>query len=203
MLSIFDGKPIGRRRLLQAGALSLGGLSLPSLLGHAANTPKHVTGKSVIFLFQQGGPSQFETFDPKPNAPDAIRTVTDTIQTKTPNVHFGQHMRNLSQLSDKLTVVRSFQTQNGGHNIQPVVGPHSLDTNIGVHYSRVVGATNRFTGMPTTSVIYPASVSDDVPGPSARGNLLATGSYPKSYAPFVPGGKGELQSRAPSRPARP
>ena len=197
MLSIFDGNPVNRRRLLQAGALTLGGLTLPSLLSRsskAANTPHHVTGKSIIFLFQQGGPSQFETYDPKPDAPDAIRTVTDTIQTRTPGVHFGQHMRKLAQLTDKLTVVRSFQTQNGGHNIQPIVGPHSNDTNIGVHYSRVVGATNRFTGMPTTSVIYPAAVSDDVPGPSARGNLLSTGSYPKSYAPFVPGGKGNLQS---------
>ena len=181
MLSIFDGNPVNRRRLLQAGALTLGGLTLPSLLSRsskAANTPHHVTGKSIIFLFQQGGPSQFETYDPKPDAPDAIRTVTDTIQTRTPGVHFGQHMRKLAQLTDKLTVVRSFQTQNGGHNIQPIVGPHSNDTNIGVHYSRVVGATNRFTGMPTTSVIYPAAVSDDVPGPSARGNLLSTGSYP-------------------------
>ena len=103
MLSIFDGNPVHRRRLLQAGALTLGGLTLPSLLSRsskAANTPEHVTGKSIIFLFQQGGPSQFETYDPKPDAPDAIRTVTDTIQTRTPGVHFGQHMRKLAQLTD-------------------------------------------------------------------------------------------------------
>ena len=36
--------------------------------------------KSVIFLFQQGGPSQFETFDPKPDAPEAVRTVTEQLE---------------------------------------------------------------------------------------------------------------------------
>jgi len=35
---------------------------------------KGLSGKSIIFLFQQGGPSQFETFDPKPDAPDGVQT---------------------------------------------------------------------------------------------------------------------------------
>ncbi len=70
MLSIFDGhRPISRRRMLTIGGLGLGGLTLPSLFAAraAGGDAKHVTGKSVIFLFQQGGPSQLETFDPKPD----------------------------------------------------------------------------------------------------------------------------------------
>ena len=197
MLSIFDrtGK-LHRRRLLTAGSLGLGSLSLPALMGARANAlrgPNPVTGKSVIFLFQQGGPSQFETFDPKLEAPSATRTVSGAIRTDLPGVLFGATLARLSRLASKLTVVRSFQTNNGGHNIQPIVGPHSLATNIGVHYARVAGATHPATGMPTNAVLYPAAVDERVPGPMARGNLASTGSYGAAWAPFVPGGNSQLQ----------
>ena len=199
MLNIFDGKPgrkLTRRQMLTVGGLGLGGLTLSHLLAaksQAGELSRAVTGKSVIFLFQQGGPSQFETFDPKPNAPAGIRTVTGVTDTSLPGVIYGSTMQRLSGLADKLTVVRSFQTGNAGHNIQPIVGPDSLETNIGVHYSRVVGATRPLTGVPTNAVLYPAAVSDDVPGPSARGDLKSTGSYSKGFAPFTPGADGQFQ----------
>lgn len=194
MLSLYDRHPVSRRELLRIGALGLGGLSLPVLLtGSAAASESPVTGKSVVFLFQQGGPSQFETFDPKPLAASGIRTMTGITQTALPGVQFGDALPNLARLANELTIVRSYQTNNGGHNIQPIVGPDSLNTNIGVHYARVVGPTQPGSGMPTTSVIYPSAVDDDVPGPQARGDLLATGTYGSAFAPFVPGGGGQLQ----------
>ena len=197
MLSIFDGQhAIDRRKLLSIGSLGLGGLTLPTLFASRADAAESagvLKGKSVIFLFQQGGPSQFETFDPKTEAPLGIRTMTGTIPTKLSGVRFGDTMQKLAKVADKLTIVRSYQTNNGGHNIQPIVGKESLDTNIGVHYARVAGTTRRDTGMPTNAILYPAAVRDDVPGPSARGNLASTGSYGKGYAPFVPGGRGQLQ----------
>ena len=79
MLRIFDERPVSRRELLTIGGLSLGGLTLPIGTSHGAAPVPHLTGKSVIYLFQQGGPSQFETFDPKLEAPDGIRTLTDTV----------------------------------------------------------------------------------------------------------------------------
>jgi len=197
MLSIFDGnRPISRRQLLTVGSLGMAGLSLPSLLAgsaEAGQSPRHITGKSVIFLFQQGGPSQFETFDPKPDAPSGVRTLTPVIRTKTPGVIFGDTMDRLAGLSDKFTVVRSFQTNNSGHNIQPIVSNASLQANIGVHYSRMVGATHSTTGMPTNAILHPSAVDPDVPGPSARGDLKATGKYGSGFAPFMPGSKGQLQ----------
>ncbi|MDP7017958.1 MAG: DUF1501 domain-containing protein [Pirellulaceae bacterium] len=197
MFTVFDNdRSISRRRaLLTIGGLSgLPAMGLSSLLTRtAAAAAPHVTGRSVIYLFQQGGPSQLETFDPKPDAPSAVRTVTSPTQTRLPGVVFGEHMRQLSALADKLTVVRSFQTGNAGHNLRPLVGPDSLEANIGAHYARVVGATERDSGMPTTAVIYPRSVDEDVPRPQARGNLASTGPYSAGYAPFVPGGGGQLQ----------
>src|SRR5215467_2340959 len=89
--------PIDRRGFLTLGTLGLGGLSLSSLLAAANEPPRHVTGKSVIFLFQQGGPSQFETFDPKPEAPSGTRTVTGIVKTSVPGVYFGETMGQLTR----------------------------------------------------------------------------------------------------------
>jgi len=198
MFKIFDGHTsLPRRQFLNIGSLGLGGLSLATLLATkkalGERAGKIMTGKSVVFLFQQGGPSQLETYDPKPNAPSGVRTMTDVIPTSVPGVSFGSTLEKLAERMDKLAIVRSFQTKNAGHNIQPIVGPDSLETNIGSHYSRVVGATRPKTGVPTNAVLFPKAVCDDVPGPQARGNLSATGSYGEVAAPFVPGAGGELQ----------
>ena len=200
MLSVFDGnQSLNRRQLLQIGGLGLGGLSLSSLLTTKAlanlsgGPTDPLTGKSVIFLFQQGGPSQFETFDPKPNAPSGIRTVGEVIPTSIPGVHFGGAMSQLAKLAHKFNVVRSFATQNAGHNIQPIVSAFSKEAAISTHFARIAGATRDHSGMPTTAVLFPASVNKDVPGPSARGNLSATGPYGAGFAPFIPGKGGKLQ----------
>ncbi len=198
MLRVFDSSgSINRRELLQVGGLGLGGLSLSSLLAvkaFANGKPNPLTGKSVIFLFQQGGPSQLETFDPKPEAPSGIRTVGDVIPTSLPGVHFGATMKQLAKLAHKFNIVRSYATKNGGHNIQPIVSSFSREAAISTHFARVAGATRANSGVPTTAVLFPASVDENVPGPSARGNLSATGSYGQGFAPFIPGKGGQLQS---------
>lgn len=197
MLNVFDAnKSISRRHLMSIGGLGLGGLTLNSLLSRKAQagTGSNVlTGKSVVFLFQQGGPSQFELTDPKMDAPSGIRTATDVVQTNVPGVAFGSTLDRLSKIADRLTVVRSFQTNNGGHNIQPVVSSYSKDAHIGVHYARIAGTTRPESGMPTNMVLYPAAVCDDVGPPRIRGDMKATGAYGSTYAPFVPGSGGELQ----------
>ena len=76
-----DHPRIGRRELLQAGSLSLLGTSLADLLrieadAAAGPTPRKGKAKSVVFIFQSGGPSQHETFDPKPTPPGASGAST-------------------------------------------------------------------------------------------------------------------------------
>jgi hypothetical protein len=194
MLSLHENARISRRELLRIGSLSLGGLSLANLLATkaAAEPSASVGDRSVIFLFQQGGPPQFETYDPKPDAPSDTRTLTGVTQTSIPGVHFGDTLQRLSRLADKLTVVRSFQTENGGHNIRPLVGPESLNTNIGALAARVLGATHPATGMPRNALLLPQSVCGDVAQGQGRGDLSATAAVGPNYAPFTPGGPGHL-----------
>jgi len=193
MLSLHENASLSRRELLRVGSLALGGLSLSSLFAaRAAASPSTITGKSVIFIFQQGGPPQFETFDPKPDAPDGIRTLTGITQTSLPGVYFGDTMQQTARLAHKLNIIRSFHTENAGHNIIPMVSPDSLNANIGCLVSRVLGATHPTTGMPTNAILFPQAACSDVTRGDARGNLSATGSVGGNYAPFVPGGNGDL-----------
>lgn len=197
MLSVFDGnQPVSRRHLMTIGSLGIGALALPSLPAtktEAASVNRVLTGKSVIFLFQQGGPSQFETTDPKLDAPSGIRTTNGGIQTSVPGLTFGGTMEQMAKIADRLTVVRSFQTENGGHNIQPIVGRHSRDANIGTHYARIAGANRADTGLPTNLILFPQAVDEEVTRGRARGKLDATGGYGSRYTPFTPGGGGQLQ----------
>src|SRR5262245_4974910 len=192
MLTLCDAD-LSRRGFLTIGTLGLAGLRLSSLLEATEHRPGHVTGKSVVFLFQQGGPSQFETFDPKPDAPTGVRTLTGTIPTRLTGVRFGETMPKLAAMADRLTIVRSFQTNNAEHNIVPVVSRDTLDATVGALSSRVVGSVHPQTGMPTNAVLFPQSVRSDVTKGAARGDISATGGLGRAYAPFIPGAGGQQQ----------
>ncbi len=62
-----------------------------------------------------GGPSHYETFDPKPGAPGEIRGKFDPIATKVPGLSFSHHMKRLGAIADKLAVVRSIRHDQGNH----------------------------------------------------------------------------------------
>src|ERR1044072_9293996 len=84
MLRIHDSRGLcGRRDFLRVGGLGLGGFSLANLLATQAagaqDNARPVPGKSAIFLFLHGGPSQTETFDPKMDAPAGVRSVTGEV----------------------------------------------------------------------------------------------------------------------------
>ena len=103
---------IGRRNFLRLGAL--GGACMPGLLEARtllSQNPKLVKDRAVIFLFMHGGPSQFETFDPKMDAPSEIRSMTGEIPTRLPGITFGSTFEKLARLNDKFSIVRSFSTQ--------------------------------------------------------------------------------------------
>lgn len=106
--------PMNRRAALQIGA-GLFGLNLPRFLQAASSGSKFDV--SCIFLFLAGGASQFETFDPKPQAPAEIRGLWNPTQTNVPGTYICEKLPLLAQRMDKVAIIRSWQGKNGGHDI--------------------------------------------------------------------------------------
>ncbi len=106
-----DHPHVGRRRLLQAGGLGLLGAGLADLLRLEAQAalapPPPRRARAVVFIFQSGGPSQHETFDPKPDAPDGIRGEYGTTATRLPGVRFCEYLPRLAARADRFAVVRT------------------------------------------------------------------------------------------------
>ncbi|MDB4731473.1 DUF1501 domain-containing protein [bacterium] len=198
MLSFFDHhQNTNRREFLRVGSLALGGLGLPLAWQRqmeAANTPSLLTDKSVVFVFMHGGPSQIETFDPKMEAPLGISSTTGEVSTQIPGVTFGGTFPKLASLADQFSIVRSFRTGNGNHDVKPVVSEATSNANLGALYARIAGQNRVGTGMPTNVTLFPRAVDEStMPAFKKLGNVEATGSLGAGYLPFSPSGGGDLQ----------
>ena len=199
MLSFWDRDSRRRRRdFLQVGGLGLGGLQLANLLQSKADaaplSSPIVKDKAVIFLFLHGGPSQTETFDPKMTAPVGIQSATGEVQTSIPGITFGGTFPRLAAVADKLSIVRSFVTGDGNHDIKPIVCRDTLNANLGSLYARVAG-TNRYgSGLPTNVALFPKAVVESAqPAVKQFGDFTSAGKLGNGYKPFVPGAQGEAQ----------
>jgi len=109
--------PISRRSFLRAGTLALGGASLADLLAaraRAGSTRSPET--SVILFWMWGGPSQFETWDPKPDAPFEYRGPFNAARTAVPGMDFCELFPKQAQIARRLAIVRSLHHTMASHN---------------------------------------------------------------------------------------
>ena len=117
MLRILGSKKVfcdglTRRDLLQVGALAPLGLSLASWSAAKApgdHSKKDGFGqaKRCVLLYLWGSPSQLDTFDPKPDAPEEIRGTLRSIATSMPGVRVGEILPRIAKLLDRTTILRS------------------------------------------------------------------------------------------------
>ena len=186
-----DHPHLGRRELLQVGGLSILGTGLADLarleaaaVDGAANRAR---AKAVVFIFQSGGPSQHETFDPKSQAPAEIRGEYGTTATKLPGIHFCEYLPKLAQRADRFSLVRTmyhpadrqFRNEHNSCMYLLHTGTTELpigDTNATIAGPRVgriswpsIGSMIAYAAPPAAEVGWPAMV--EIP----RGNLM---SYP-------------------------
>jgi hypothetical protein len=100
---------VSRREFLRVGGLAFAGLSLPTLLaGKVAAAPKTgVKAKACIQLFMWGGPSQLETFDLKPHAPEGIRSLFRPIATNVTGIRICEHLPRMARMADRYAILRS------------------------------------------------------------------------------------------------
>jgi hypothetical protein len=117
-LSQFVPGRLSRRLLLQAGALSVPGLLASGSEAKAdvvLEGPGFGRAKQCLLLFMWGGPSQLETFDPKPDAPAEIRGEFQRIATNVPGIEFSQYFQRLSKHADKVALIRSMTHDDPAH----------------------------------------------------------------------------------------
>jgi hypothetical protein len=108
-----------RRDCLRLGLGTLIGGGLVDALrlrGEAAPTDSNPgPAKACILIWMDGGPTHFETFDPKPDAPAEIRGEFGTVATKVPGVHYSENMTRLAGSLDKYAMIRSIRHNQGNH----------------------------------------------------------------------------------------
>jgi hypothetical protein len=207
MLSIIDsrcpptsGMP-SRRELLRIGTLTLPWLWRGSLgaAEQRRGASRVQTSKSVVLLFLQGGPPQVETFDPKLDVPDTIRSCTREVKTRLPGVHFGGTFPKLAQRADRLAVVRSYGSGENDHQQYVALnGDNPYKATMGAAVARGKGPLNPHTGVPNHVLVLPESVDAKLKLESKISDVFslqyvlahygAAGALGRPYEAFVPRG---------------
>ncbi|MDR3636841.1 MAG: DUF1501 domain-containing protein [Isosphaeraceae bacterium] len=106
---------IGRRGFVKGigiGAAGLSGLSFTDLLAvNAAELRKR--NMACILLWMAGGPSQMETFDPKPGTTNG--GTTKAIETAVPSIQIAHGWENLAKVAKDVAFIRSMTNKEGNH----------------------------------------------------------------------------------------
>src|SRR5262245_41873394 len=115
----YPQRSVSRRRFLW-GTLRTGGAGLAlgeilRLRSLAAEAGQATPDTSVIQIWLGGGPSQFETFDPKPLAPVEIRGPYGAIASKLAGAPVCERLPLTAAVMDKTAVVRSFTHPHDDH----------------------------------------------------------------------------------------
>jgi hypothetical protein len=148
-----ESSGMNRRDALCTSGLGLLGVGLseglrsrPTTAHAAGRSLREAPAKAVVFIFQSGGPSQHETFDPKPDAPAEIRGDYGAIQTRLAGIHFCEHLPKLAAHVDRFSLVRTMH-----HTAHPSVrNEHSS-----CHYLLHTGSTELPEGDTNATIISP------------------------------------------------
>jgi len=115
----------GRRDFLRFGGAGMLGMSLNNIFAaQSASAASKFVGrpgwgraKSVILVYLQGGPSHLDMWDPKPDAPDNVRSIFKPIPTKVDGLQYTEVLPKLAKVNDKFTTIHSMSyTPNGLFN---------------------------------------------------------------------------------------
>jgi uncharacterized protein (DUF1501 family) len=96
-----------RRDFLHAGSISLLGLTLPGWMALRADEKTPDKDVNCIMLFLVGGPSQIDTWDPKPKAPAEIRGPFQPIKTSVPGIEISEIFPRMARHADKWSLIRT------------------------------------------------------------------------------------------------
>jgi hypothetical protein len=178
-------KQTNRRDFIQTGLGAIGGLTITDMLhlraqAEAAGKPANDTRCILVWL--DGGPSHYETFDPKPEAPDGIRGEFDTVATSVPGVHFSEHIPHLAKAFNKYTVVRSIAHKQNNHG----AGNHYLMTGRPTPVPVGCGANVTFHPSFGSVISRERNLRNGLPGYISLPKMSRSGGPNFLGAPFAP-----------------
>jgi hypothetical protein len=204
----FNACTFSRRAMLRVGGLGMLGLTMPKLLAAAEQrarsakpqagvlaptvplTPITPRAKSVIFLYQFGGPSHLDMFDMKPDAPEAIRGPYKPIASAADGIQVSELLPRTAKIMNKVTLIRSMTHTMKNHNsasyyaltghAPPVDDIRLKDTpDLFPSYGSVVDKLSPTAGDVPTSIAYPYLIRDGSVTPGQRASFLG-----KQHDPF-------------------
>src|SRR5213592_4927343 len=180
-----------RRDFLQLGIGAVLGLGFSDILRLRANAASgqaasKSAGKQVncILIWLDGGPSHYETFDPKPDAPSEIRGEFKSISTKVPGMHFSECVPKLADVADKLSIVRSLCHKDPNHG----GGNHYMMTGMPTPVPVACGAFVTFHPSYGSMVSYDRGIRDGLPAYVSMPQVSRSGGpnfLGGKHAPFV------------------
>lgn len=174
---------LGRRDFLQVGLGALGGMGLSEVMKFRAQAARPSDTRCIL-IWLDGGPSHYETFDPKPDAPSEIRGSFGTVKTTVPGVHFSDQMPKLAKSFDKFSVVRSIAHNQNNHG----AGNHYLMTGHPTPVPVGCGASVTFHPSFGSVVSHHRNVKDGLPAYVSAPSMSRSGGpnfLGAQHAPFV------------------
>ena len=188
--SSFHSTVMTRRHALKVGGMGLLGLTMPGLLRAEALVPSIKSrAKSVIFLFQWGGPSHIDMFDMKPDAPEGIRGPHRPISSKADGIQVSEHLPKTAAVMDKVTLVRSMHHTMKNHNSAgyyalsghaPPTDDQRLRDSLDLFpsYASMVDKLAPGHGEMPTAISYPHVISDGSITPGQHASFLGKAHDP-------------------------
>jgi hypothetical protein len=147
---------LDRRAFVQVGASSVLGLSVAGMLRAGAATTG--SARSVLLLWLWGGPSQLDTWDPKPNAPMEYRGPFGVIPTRVTGVRVCELFPQIASITNKLAIIRSLYTFSNDHGIAGTIGlTGSKGGAVGLDGKPQAGSTRPATGSVVARALSPTT----------------------------------------------
>src|SRR5437016_10348732 len=160
---------VSRRGFLRlAGAATVGG----ALSAYADDLKQNK--RACILLWMAGGPSQFESFDPKPGAP--TQGPTKAIATRVPGLQIAEHWPRTARVMNEFAVIRSMTSKEGNHGRATYLLHTSYPPSGGIVHPGFGSLVAQQLGSADFDLPHFVSISGQTVGPSFLG---------VRYAPFV------------------
>lgn len=154
-----------------------------SMLLFAVSLPLAAQVKSVIEIWVWGGPSQLETFDPKPDAPKEYNNGLKAIPTNVPGISISEMLPNLAKHADKYSIIRTMTHRHNGHETASYLMQTGREPGSGRVFPAIGAVVAFYKGRDYQGDLPPYIILT-----KPKGRFAEEGFLGEKYKPLVTGG---------------